>query len=245
MPSRSRSDWADAVLLPSRPSDMRLFLGSRRRDKASGAVVDYVLSLLFEGAITAGDRLDRFEIAAALGVSRTPVQEALVMLERDGLIVSDFHRGSFVARFDALAVREHVRMYGLITEDMIAREAARSTPELSAGLTGVVVTMAGARHFHEWDTAGRDFMRLIARAHAQPRTRALLTSFASFMPWTAMLTWPKAAEETIDCFVAIARAFEARDSGAAAAAMHQNLQTIADLLVEELTCRGLFGREPS
>jgi DNA-binding GntR family transcriptional regulator len=41
--------------------------------------------------------VDRNEITAALGLSRVPVQEALIQLEHDGILVTHYHRGAFVA----------------------------------------------------------------------------------------------------------------------------------------------------
>lgn len=230
----------DVAPLPARPSDMRVFLRARRSNRSAGFVVDYVMAQLFEGLLKQGDRLDREAIAQALGVSRTPVQEALVILERDGIVVSGFHRGTFVARFDESALREHVRMYGLVMVDVVAREAVTASPELLEKLQSALAEMRTAREFQTWDSAAHDFVQLITRAHDQPRIRALLTTFASLMPWTAMLTWPRSARETTRFYGALAEAFAAHDGDAAATAMRENIRTIADLLIEELFDRGVL-----
>ena len=51
-------------------------------DKAYAALREQILS----GALTAGDRLKERSICADLGLSRTPVREALRKLQADGLV---------------------------------------------------------------------------------------------------------------------------------------------------------------
>jgi DNA-binding GntR family transcriptional regulator len=62
---------------------------------------------IVRGDLLPGNRLQDVQLAAELGVSRTPVREALLRLEREGLVESDPNRGFFVAqlsRKDALEI---------------------------------------------------------------------------------------------------------------------------------------------
>ena len=52
------------------------------RQNASEAVAAHVRRLVFDGKLRQGDKVPQQEIADALGVSRIPVREALVALER-------------------------------------------------------------------------------------------------------------------------------------------------------------------
>ncbi len=69
---------------------------SRRRlvDEVSRVIEQAILA----GTVLPGERLIEASIAERLGVSRTTVREALLMLERQGLIVSKPRRGTFVTR---------------------------------------------------------------------------------------------------------------------------------------------------
>jgi DNA-binding GntR family transcriptional regulator len=51
--------------------------------KEKDLVVSHVVNLLLTGKLRSGDRIDRNEIAQELGLSRVPIQEAVVQLEHD------------------------------------------------------------------------------------------------------------------------------------------------------------------
>jgi DNA-binding GntR family transcriptional regulator len=54
--------------------------GVKEKDK----VVAHIVNLALTGKLRTGDRIDRNEIAEDVGVSRVPVQTAVVQLEDDG-----------------------------------------------------------------------------------------------------------------------------------------------------------------
>jgi len=67
---------------------------------------------ILKGELKPGERLMELQLAAKLGVSRTPIREAIRMLEQEGLAVTIPRRGAEVARMtekdmqDVLQVRE-------------------------------------------------------------------------------------------------------------------------------------------
>jgi DNA-binding GntR family transcriptional regulator len=71
---------------------------------------EYVAEFLREGILSGrlprGTRLKQAEIAEQLNLSITPVREAFRILEAEGYVLSETHRGVIVAPFDASATRE-------------------------------------------------------------------------------------------------------------------------------------------
>src|SRR5688500_14890140 len=53
---------------------------------------------ILTGALREGDQIVEYQLARQLGISQTPVREALRTLERDGLVITRPHRGTFVRR---------------------------------------------------------------------------------------------------------------------------------------------------
>jgi DNA-binding GntR family transcriptional regulator len=68
---------------------------ARRRGLAD-EVADRIRDAIFDGGYAPGAQLREVELAAALGVSRGPVREALLKLEREGLVRGEWHRGTTV-----------------------------------------------------------------------------------------------------------------------------------------------------
>ena len=81
----------------------------------------------------AGDRLREVELAAALGLSRTPVREALARLQADGLATENGQRGFVVAEFDHAMVGELYVMREVL-EGTAARLAAQFASEAEMAL---------------------------------------------------------------------------------------------------------------
>ena len=77
----------------------------------------YLRNAIREGRLRPGDRLREVDLANTLGLSRTPVREALSRLESEGLVVNDPMRGIVVTELD----------YGMVTELYVIREVLEGT----------------------------------------------------------------------------------------------------------------------
>jgi DNA-binding GntR family transcriptional regulator len=89
----------------------------------SEQVHSFIQRALLSGQLNPGDRLAEGELAAALGISRTPIREALRQLESDGLVVVLPHRGTFVRTLDPRRGRQLYEAR-LLLEPTAARAAA-------------------------------------------------------------------------------------------------------------------------
>src|SRR6195952_4991578 len=109
--------------------------------KEKDLVVAHVVNLILTGKIRTGDRIDRNAIAKNLGLSRVPIQEAMVQLEHDGIISTRYHRGAFVARFDEATILEHHEIYGLLNGLAPAGAAADPHCPIVDQLESLLATM--------------------------------------------------------------------------------------------------------
>jgi DNA-binding GntR family transcriptional regulator len=69
-------------------------------------VVEQIRTAIIEGRLKPNDHIVESSLTQMLGISRTPVREALILLEQDGLVVSYPNRGSYVRNFTAQDVDE-------------------------------------------------------------------------------------------------------------------------------------------
>jgi DNA-binding GntR family transcriptional regulator len=69
-------------------------------------VVDQIRAAIIEGRLKPDDHIVESMLTEQIGVSRTPIREALILLEQDGLVVSYQNRGSFVRSFSEQDVHD-------------------------------------------------------------------------------------------------------------------------------------------
>jgi DNA-binding GntR family transcriptional regulator len=81
-------------------------LAPARRRGLADEVADRIRDAIFGGAYPPGAQLREVELAAALDVSRGPVREALLRLEREGLVSTAWHRGATVTSLSPEDVAE-------------------------------------------------------------------------------------------------------------------------------------------
>lgn len=88
-----------------------------------------LLDEIREGRLMPGERLRETELAERLGVSRTPVREAIRQLEADGLVGHVPRIGASVRKLDYAEVMELYEMRAVL-EGTAARLAARAASEV-------------------------------------------------------------------------------------------------------------------
>lgn len=92
-------------------------------------VADHIRSEIFAGRMKRGSRVDQDGVASSLGLSRLPVREALILLEREGLIVFRPRRGAFVADLTEDDLVDHFELLALIRGYATMRYAPVSAEE--------------------------------------------------------------------------------------------------------------------
>jgi len=134
---------------------------SVERTTASDRAYAELLDGIQSGALPAGFVLGEVEQAARLGISRTPLREALRRLVADGLVVQQSPRVTVVADLDADDIRALFEIRRALEETSARLAAVRGDAELFAAL---------AAEFAQVDLAARegrdDYYALIARFDA-------------------------------------------------------------------------------
>lgn len=76
------------------------------RQRLHDVVVEHLRNFITEGVLAPGKKLNERELCETLGISRTPLREALKVLAVEGLIEINPNRGATVARMSELEIRE-------------------------------------------------------------------------------------------------------------------------------------------
>lgn len=199
-----------------------------------------ILDFIREGIYTPGERLREEEVAERLGVSRTPVREAMGRLQEKGLLQAAPGRGLAIATLDTEDVFELYAMRGEL-EGLVARFAAQHATEAEiANLEQLNTQFAAAASPKEAARANRAFH---ARLYAAARNRYLraavqdLHETIALLPQTTFVREMRlgaAAEEHAGILAAIA----ARNAAAAADAARAHIAGALAIRLEMIRSGG-------
>lgn len=186
-------------------------------------------------ALPPGTVLSRADLAARLGVSQTPVREALIRLQEEGLIEVVPHSATRVARIDLASAREASFLRLSVEVEIVRRLAAVPTPALAASLRAEIARM---RELHaQGDQEGvaaadEAFHSLLHAAAGVPALRELIRSRSGHLDRLRRihLPAPGKAERILREHEAVAEAIIGRDAEAAERGLRDHLShTFAEL----------------
>ena len=95
---------------------------------ASAAAGEVIREAIIDGRLPPGQRLKEEELARELGISRTPVREALLLLESEGLVESIPRRGATVRSYAVSDLDDVYQLRALLEGYAARRAAARISP---------------------------------------------------------------------------------------------------------------------
>ncbi len=201
------------------------------REQVYGLVRQLVLS----GKLPAGSTVDEKKIAARLGISRTPVREAVKRLSDQSLVVVKPQSGTTVSPIRRRDVEEAIVVRRALEMESVAAAAKVFTPRNRDQLNEIIL-----RHRHALETRqyadaiglDDDFHCAIAEIADLPKLWQAVHEYKAPLDRCRHLTLPKwgSGETTLDQHTAIADALSARDSDLAVSRMHEHLKSTAGWL---------------
>jgi DNA-binding GntR family transcriptional regulator len=193
-------------------------------------VHDVLVDLLMNRRLDAGERLNIDALARTLGVSPTPVREALARMEAEGLVVKEPRRGYTVSPLIGLDDLRALIDFRLLIEPAAAAAAAeRVTPAEASALRSLA--SSGGAGEHDATSNRRDmiydasFHDTIAELGGNRWLRESLSRLRSHLHMYRLYHHAQQAAATRPEHVAIARAIARRDPDAAAEAMRVHLHS--------------------
>ena len=159
-----------------------------KRQTLSQAVEARLRSEIIQGIHEPGAMLTEPVLAAELGVSRSPIREALLILERDGIVEFDDRGRTRVVSMTA-ADFEDLYFLRLAVEPMLAVHAAKCATESDyAAWEANVTAMENTENVAEISQLDIEFHSLIVKTSQRPR---MIAAWRSIRPtlelWLAAL----------------------------------------------------------
>jgi len=177
-------------------------------------------------------RLDDRALAQALGVSRTPIREAMTLLEQEGFLRTVPRRGVFIVRKTKKQILEMIEMWAAI-ESMAARLATLNATDEDIGqLRGMFDDFRNqtpAEHIEEYSEANIAFHQAIIRlsgSHLMGQTIENLFLHVRVIRRMTIAQSDRAARSIVD-HMRIIEALEHRDTELAERLVRQHSLDLA------------------
>ncbi|KGI67571.1 GntR family transcriptional regulator [Mycolicibacterium rufum] len=214
------------------------------RPQLAEDVARIVRQRIFDGTYSAGTYVRLDQLAAELGVSVTPVREALFELKAEGLLDQQPRRGFVIRPVTVRDVTDVAEVQAHIGGELAARAAAAITDAALDELIRIQADLEAAYAAGDGERAVRlnhDFHRAINVAADSPKLAQLMSQITRYAPETVFPTidgWPDSSNRH---HRRLLEALGARDEDRARAAMSEHLAAGAAPLIEHLTRRGVIG----
>jgi DNA-binding GntR family transcriptional regulator len=214
------------------------------RPQLADDVARCVRKRIFDGTYAAGQYIRLDQLAAELGVSVTPVREALFVLSAEGLLSQQPRRGFVVVAVTARDLTDVSNVQAHIGGELAARAAVNITDEQLRELEKIQAELEDAYASDDDDRAVRfnhEFHKAINVAADSPKLAQLMSQITRYAPESVFPTiagWPDLSTEHHRKLLA---ALEARDENLARAAMFEHLAAGGQPLIDHLTERGVVG----
>lgn len=213
------------------------------RPQLSEDIARFVRRRIFDGTYPAGGYVRLEQLASELGVSVTPVREALFELRAEGLLAQQPRRGFVVLPVTDRDIADVSNVQAYVGGELAARAAMAISDDQLNALTAIQDALEDAYTRDDGEAAVRlnhEFHRAINLAADSPKLAqmmSLITRYAPESVFPTIDTWP---EESVRHHRDLLAALGARDGDLARKAMSEHLAAGADPLIEHLTRRGVI-----
>jgi DNA-binding GntR family transcriptional regulator len=212
------------------------------RPQLAEDVARYVRRRIFDGTYAAGQYIRLDQLAVELGVSVTPVREALFVLSAEGLLWQQPRRGFVVVPVTGRDLTDVANVQAHIGGELAARAAVNITDEQLRELEKIQTELEDAYASDDDDRAvqlNHEFHKAINLAADSPKLAQLMSQITRYAPESVFPTiagWP---EQSTEHHRKLLAALEQRDEHLARISMSEHLAAGAAPLIEHLTQRGV------
>ena len=196
---------------------------------------------ILRGELVAGEVLNERRLSEEMGISRTPIREALQMLAQDGWISMEPHKGATIRRFDMKYLKDLSRLRSVL-EVCAAEDAVRNVTDNDIRRMGKLIEAQKAKLL-KFDpklfiAADREFHSYIYALSRNVVLLQLLKNYYDlflFMGLQAVTRDEERRNSTMQEHEAIYRAFQDRDVAAVSEAMRYHMEKTEENMVAKLS----------
>ncbi|MGY4708224.1 GntR family transcriptional regulator [Mycolicibacterium sp. CBM1] len=215
----------------------------RRHPQLSDEVAGHLREAIMTGVLRPGTFIRLDETAAQLGVSITPVREALLTLRGEGMVTLEPRRGYVVQPLSRQDIADIYWLQATIAKELVSSAAERLTSEQIDELERANDALAQAVARGEpaaIGTAEFAFHRLLNRGGGRIKLAWFLLHAARYMPPHIYVTDPAWGEAAVQTHERVIQALRAGDAATLAELTAGEFADGADRLMEQLERSGMW-----
>jgi DNA-binding GntR family transcriptional regulator len=202
----------DHVNAPARPVVRRR--SAARREQLSDEVAAHLRAEIMTGVLRPGTFIRLDETAATLGVSITPVREALRTLRGEGMVQLEPHRGHVVVPLTRTDIEDIFWLQATIARELAATAAEHITDDEIDDLeclNGDLEVAVGRMDADEVSSAEFAFHRAFNRASGRIKLAWFLLHVARYLPALIYSTDPRWGTDAVEHHRELIAALRRRD----------------------------------
>jgi len=192
-------------------------------------VLEFLKDAIVKGDIQPGEKLNEVRIASKLGVSRSPVREAIRVLESEAFVETIDRRGTFVKPLSVKEIEEIHTVLKYLQVAAIELAVKNMDPDIKKELTSMIAQMEERKHttdVEELKNMSRQFHSFIVQASNNDLliriNESLLVQQERVRLWGAS-TEPEDISAIMEEHLAISRAFLQEDAAETARLMEEHV----------------------
>ena len=215
----------------------------RRNHTLNHSIYESLREMIAKGLLVTGARIDERAVAEQLGVSRTPLREAIAKLAKEGLIEQRPYRGNFVRAFSPKQVNDlyETRMVleGFATRRAVENLTDEGLAELTEILDDVQAALA-AGDIAAYSVADQRFHQVIAHLSGNETVIESLERLRAQVQLVRLAANrdPDLVERTARERPAILAALRERDADRAARLMEEHIDGVRQTVLKQLEAEG-------
>ena len=202
-------------------------------------VCEVLREAIRNGTLEPGERLMEVQLAEELGISRTPVREAIRKLEQEGYVIMMPRRGTYVSSVSVSDIKEIFEIRSALESLSTGLAARRIEPDELEKLRALLAEIEGHIQSRDMDKIVEtdiEFHGLLYRVSRNERLVAIIGNLKEQLARfrTLSMSYPGRLQETLEEHRAMVEAIAAGDVEAARDAADRHMERAEETLLKAL-----------
>ncbi|MBR3745781.1 MAG: GntR family transcriptional regulator [Selenomonadaceae bacterium] len=206
-------------------------------------VCEALRSAIRNGILEAGERLMEVQLAEELGISRTPVREAIRKLEQEGYVIMMPRRGTYVSSVSVNDIKEIFEIRSALESLSTGLAAMRIEPDELEKLRALLTEIEGHIKRRDIDKIVETDIEFHGLLYQVSRNERLVTIISNLKEQlarfrTLSMSYPGRLQETLEEHRAMVEAIAAGNVDAARDAAERHMEQAEETLLKAMRRKG-------